>query len=242
MRKSPIINCLLCAYWMLAKINSAVSYALAETKTRKLMSVISMILFDRKPKISATEIITMIWEPKPCSFLIMLTTSASGPLLYAGEFLCFVILRKTLLGRHSPLWAFWDEASEPCGSEGKESVYNVGDRGLIPGLGRSLGGGHGYPLRDSCLGNPTDEGAGGLQSMGSQSIGHDWATHTHIHTWALTEIKVNNPQLIWLLSDRAGVCTHQHFSAAAAKSIQSCPTLCDPIDGSPPGSPVPGIL
>ena len=32
------------------------------------------------------------------------------------------------------------------------------------------------------------------------------------------------------------------ITAAAAKSLQSCPTLCDPIDGSPPGSPVPGIL
>ena len=31
-------------------------------------------------------------------------------------------------------------------------------------------------------------------------------------------------------------------AAAAAKSRQPCPTLCDPIDGSPPGSPVPGIL
>ena len=31
-------------------------------------------------------------------------------------------------------------------------------------------------------------------------------------------------------------------AAAAAKSLQSCPTLCDPIDGSPQGSPVPGIL
>ena len=31
-------------------------------------------------------------------------------------------------------------------------------------------------------------------------------------------------------------------AAAAAKSLQSCPTLCDPIEGSPPGSPVPGIL
>ena len=31
-------------------------------------------------------------------------------------------------------------------------------------------------------------------------------------------------------------------TAAAAKSLQSCPTLCDPIDGSPPGSPIPGIL
>ena len=39
---------------------------------------------------------------------------------------------------------------------------------------------------------------------------------------------------------------HSNFvdnkTAAAAKSLQSCPTLCDPIDGSPPGSPVPGIL
>ena len=32
------------------------------------------------------------------------------------------------------------------------------------------------------------------------------------------------------------------LKAAAAKSHQSCPTLCDPVDGSPPGSPVPGIL
>ena len=31
-------------------------------------------------------------------------------------------------------------------------------------------------------------------------------------------------------------------AAAAAKSLQSCPTLCEPIDGSPPGSPIPGIL
>ena len=31
-------------------------------------------------------------------------------------------------------------------------------------------------------------------------------------------------------------------AAAATKLLQSCPTLCDPIDGSPPGSPIPGIL
>ena len=33
-----------------------------------------------------------------------------------------------------------------------------------------------------------------------------------------------------------------NIHAAAAKSLQPCPTLCDPIDGSPPGSPIPGIL
>ena len=33
-----------------------------------------------------------------------------------------------------------------------------------------------------------------------------------------------------------------HAAASVAKSLQSCLTLCDPIDGSPPGSPIPGIL
>ena len=35
---------------------------------------------------------------------------------------------------------------------------------------------------------------------------------------------------------------HLEVAAAAAKWFQSCPTLCNPIDGSPPGSPIPGIL
>jgi len=40
----------------------------------------------------------------------------------------------------------------------------------------------------------------------------------------------------------AGVKMEKAAAAAAAKSLQSCLTLCSPIDGSPPGSPVPGIL
>ena len=38
------------------------------------------------------------------------------------------------------------------------------------------------------------------------------------------------------------LCPLHKTAAAAAKLLQSCPTQCDPIDGSPPGSPVPGIL
>ena len=38
------------------------------------------------------------------------------------------------------------------------------------------------------------------------------------------------------------IMLHDRNASAAAKSLQSCPTLCDPIDGSPPGSPKPGIL
>ena len=47
----------------------------------------------------------------------------------------------------------------PGSSNGKESACNVGDLGLIPGLGRSPGEGHGNPLQDSCLQNPMDRGA-----------------------------------------------------------------------------------
>ena len=56
------------------------------------------------------------------------------------------------------------------------------------------------------------------------------ATHSSTLVW----------EILW-----TGVChsrpPHPLKAAAAAKSLQSCPTLCDPIDGSPPGSPIPGI-
>ena len=39
-----------------------------------------------------------------------------------------------------------------------------------------------------------------------------------------------------------GMWHKKKAAAAAAKMLQLCPTLCDPIDGSPPGSPIPGIL
>ena len=45
-----------------------------------------------------------------------------------------------------------------------------------------------------------------------------------------------------LLQTRGPSHTWGGAEVSAAKSLQSCPALCDPIDGSPPGSPVPGIL
>ena len=56
----------------------------------------------------------------------------------------------------------------PGGSAGKESACNVGDLGLIPGLGRSLGEGNGYPLQYSGLGDSVD-----CISMGLQRVGYD---------------------------------------------------------------------
>ena len=47
----------------------------------------------------------------------------------------------------------------PGGSDGKESAYNAGDPGLIPGLGRYPGEGNGNPQQYSCLENSMDRGA-----------------------------------------------------------------------------------
>ena len=62
----------------------------------------------------------------------------------------------------------------PGGPDGKASVYNAGDLGLIPGSGRFPGEGNGNSLQYSCLENPVDGGAWcRLLSMGSQRVGHD---------------------------------------------------------------------
>ena len=57
------------------------------------------------------------------------------------------------------------------GSDGKNSACNVGDLGLMPGLGGSHGEGSSYPLQYSCLEISMDRGAW-LQSMGSQRVRH----------------------------------------------------------------------
>ena len=54
----------------------------------------------------------------------------------------------------------------PHGSEGKESVCNAGDLGLIPGSRRSPGEGNDYPLQYSCLKNSMDRGAWGATVHG----------------------------------------------------------------------------
>ena len=67
-----------------------------------------------------------------------------------------------------------DRMGFPGGSDGKESACNVGDLGLILGLGRSHGGGHGSPLQYSCLENsPWTKEPDGLQSMGLKRVGHN---------------------------------------------------------------------
>ena len=72
------------------------------------------------------------------------------------------ILQTSMTERRLPRWL-----------SGKESACSAGDAGLIPELRRSPGEVNGSPLQYTCLGNPWTEEPGGLQSMGSQRIGHD---------------------------------------------------------------------
>ena len=58
-------------------------------------------------------------------------------------------------------------------SDDKESAYNSGDLGSIPGLGRSPGEGNGTPLQDSCLEKPMSRGAWWATVHGLQRVGHD---------------------------------------------------------------------
>ena len=59
------------------------------------------------------------------------------------------------------------------GSDGKESACNAGNPASVPGWRRSPGEGIINPLQYSCLENPMNRKAGGLQSMDSQIVGHD---------------------------------------------------------------------
>ena len=65
----------------------------------------------------------------------------------------------------------------PGGSDGKESAWNAGDLGTIPGSGTSPGAENGYPIQYSCLENSMKEEPGGLQSMGLQKVRQDQGTN-----------------------------------------------------------------
>ena len=85
-----------------------------------------------------------------------------------------------------------------------------------PGGEDPAGEGNGNPLQYSCLENPMDRGAW-------------WAT---VHGVAESQTRRNDFTFTFF----------HMLVTAAAKLLQSCPALCDPIDGSPPGSTIPGIL
>ena len=113
----------------------------------------------------------------------------------------------------------------PGGSAGKESACSAGDLGSIPGLGRSPGEGNGY--RPQSWRIPRT-----VWFLGSQRVGHDWATHT-LSTLGFS-------------GKNTGVACHFLLQGMKVKSesevAQLYRTLSDPMDCSLPGSSVHGIV
>ena len=93
------------------------------------------------------------------------------------------------------LWGF------PCSSVSKESAYNAGDLGLIPGSGRSTGEGNGSPFQYSCLENAMDRGAWQAIVHVVARTGHDLATkpipHIFLYGASLGAQMVKNPPAMW---------------------------------------------
>ena len=138
---------------------------------------------------------------------------------------------------------------------------NVGDSrdvGSIPGSGRSSGGGNGNPLQYSCMEISMTRGTWWAAAHGvcKELDTTERTEHTRMPSWFLSKFFClphpslrNNagsnlpfflrglPESVHHLDQETAAA-----AAAAAKLLQSCPTLCDPIDGSLPGSSVHGIF
>ena len=101
-------------------------------------------------------------------------------------------------------------------SDGKESACNAGDLGMIPGLGRSTGGGNSSPLQYSCLGNPWTEEPGRLLSMESQRLDMTERFHFHFR---------NGAWLLWhpLVSSRIPLVAAVPYSCPLRLSLHSQP-------------------
>ena len=153
-----------------------------------------------------------------------------------------------------------------CGSAGKESTCNAGDLGLIPGLGRSPGEGHGNPLQYSGLKNSMDCIVHGvaksrtrLSDFHFHCLSHNikllqyYWLYSLFYTYFITDIYASYPLNLLFTSPLP-----LHLAVTSSLYLwvffcyvmficlfwffssvtQLCPTLCDPINCSMPGLPV----
>ena len=97
----------------------------------------------------------------------------------------------------------------PGGSAGKESGYNAGDLGLVPGSGRSPGEMNGHPLLAWRI--PWTEEPGGLQSMGLQRDRQDCATNTFTFTFIGNIFNRERLNAFLMLVNKAVISNPHHF-------------------------------
>ena len=125
-----------------------------------------------------------------------------------------------------------------CGSSVvKESACNAGDPGLIPGLGRFSGGGHGNPLQNPCLENSMDRGAWGATVHGVEKRRtrlSDWALRSvHMCMYSFTVCLCLVPLNCEVCLDRS-ICTSRACSARAGHRAGVDGCACAQRDGEEP--------
>ena len=127
----------------------------------------------------------------------------------------------------------------PGGSYSKESACNVGDLGSIPGLRRSPGGGHKNPFQCSCLENPH----GQRSLVGYSPWGRKESDKTEQLSTAQHCAWQNNKMVYYYYTNcdaKINLLFNLALGCVCAKALQLCPTLCNPMACSPPGSSVHG--
>ena len=105
------------------------------------------------------------------------TESPNRPILFLG-----IYPKELKIGTWTDIGTPIFIADRPCGSVVKNPPCQAGDPGSIPGSGRSPREGNGNPLSILAGRIPWTEEPGGLQSLGSQRVGHDWATKQQQHS------------------------------------------------------------
>ena len=108
------------------------------------------------------------------------------------SFLFFPVISETCVANSQNIWLksnkllvlYWRVF--PCGSARKESAYNVGDLGSVPGLGRSPGEGKGYPLQYSVVENPMGSiaenwGGGEITELLQMSLWEGYSSLSELH-------------------------------------------------------------
>ena len=95
----------------------------------------------------------------------------------------------------------------PSGSDGKKSAYNSGDPGVIPGLGKSLREGNGYPIQYSCLENSMDREA--WQQATVHGVTKSWTLLNDFHFFTFSgdcvaQCSLKIPELYQCVGDRLG--------------------------------------
>ena len=167
-------------------------------------------------------------------------TLAEHPINHRCWFQAFSVEETSLLSLEN-LYGF------PGGSDGKEAACNEGDLGSVPGLGRSPGEGNSKHSSILIWKIPYTEEPEGLQSMGLQRVGHNWAINWYTENLCKQGMwfgAVCGAESRQGLSGLRFVFTYLYVCVCVCvfAHAQPYPTLCNPMNYRAVGSSVRGIL